>query len=127
MEHEEHFGGPAADALDVAQRLDQRLVVERGPGGRVEAALDEMRGQVAHVARLALGEADLAQRRSAEGARRVAGDSVGNACIGALRASLRATSRRQIASAALTEICWPTIARHSAVNASLRRVMCRPG
>ena len=31
VEHQEHFRCPPADALDVAQRLDQRLVVERGP------------------------------------------------------------------------------------------------
>jgi len=32
-----------------------------------------------------------------------------------------ATNRRQIESAALTEICWPTIARASVVKGSLRR------
>ncbi len=73
VEHEEHFGRPATDALDVAQRLDERLVVERRPSGRVEPAFDEMRGEVANVARLAPREPDLAQRRGrqAHDARRV--------------------------------------------------------
>ncbi len=37
------------------------------------------------------------------------------------------TSLSQIVCAALTEICWPTIARASVVNGSPRRTMWMPG
>src|SRR5439155_1572029 len=39
----------------------------------------------------------------------------------------QATKRRQIESAALTEICWATMARASVVNGSLRRTRWMPG
>ena len=55
-----------------------------------------------------------------------AGSSRGNARCASPGAAA-ATKRRQIASAALTEICWPVIARASAVNASLRRFRLAPG
>jgi hypothetical protein len=40
---------------------------------------------------------------------------------------LAATNRSQIACAAFTEICWPTIARARVVNGSERRVRWMPG
>src|SRR5208337_3636966 len=46
VEHEEHLRGPAADALDVDQGGDQRLVVELLPMPRIEATGGEMPGQI---------------------------------------------------------------------------------
>ena len=47
VEHQEHLRGPAADALDVDQRLDQRLVVERRPrrAGRARRTRNGARGR----------------------------------------------------------------------------------
>ena len=56
VEDEEHLGGPAADPPDVGEPLDQRLVVERRPLGRIERARREMTGEVAQVVGLALRE-----------------------------------------------------------------------
>ena len=120
VEDEEHLGGPAADALDLDERGDQRVVVELAPRSGIERARFETRREIAQVVDLAPRQPAVAQRSDARGgdddgieARRTPSIS--------RRASTVATKRRQIDSAALTEICWPTIARASVVNGSWRR------
>src|SRR5205823_7132829 len=62
VEDEEHLGGPSSDALDVGQRLDQRLVVERRPRCRIKFPGHEMPGEVSNVFGLALGHTAAAKR-----------------------------------------------------------------
>ena len=98
--------------LHVDEPFDQGLVGEAGPLRRVERAGHEVTREVAHVGGLALGEAAAAQRRQARAAeaRRVEPRRRAGA------AAVATTTRSQIVCAALTEICWPTIARASVVN-----------
>ena len=80
-----------------------------------------MAREVAQVLGLALGQA----ARGASVGSRVAADARRDRAASGVAARRRAatTKRSQIVCAALTEICWPTIARASVVNGSPRR--CR--
>src|SRR5271165_3355901 len=63
VEHQEHLRRPAADALDVDQLRDERLVIERPPALGVETTGGEMGGQIGEVFGLALRQSAGAQRR----------------------------------------------------------------
>ena len=114
VEDQEHLGGPAADALDLGQRRDQRLVVELPPALRVERSRGEVRSEIAQILGLAFGQTAVAQCGDVDRGdpARVELREGGRLAAGATAA----TNRRQIASAALTEICWPTMARASVVK-----------
>jgi small GTP-binding protein len=67
VEDQEHLGGPAADALDLGERRDQRLVVELPPGLRVERPGGEVRSEIAQILGLAFGQAAVAQCGDVDG------------------------------------------------------------
>ena len=122
VEHQEHLGRPAADALDVDERFDEGLVVERRPFARIEARRREMLREIADVFRLASATARMRAALRCACAARGPGRAVR-----AGPPSQAFSTRSQIVCAALTEICCPTIARASVVNGSPRRVAWRPG
>src|SRR5262249_29732798 len=51
-EHEEHVGGPYADAFDVSKRGDYLLIGHLGQFGEIHLAADGMLGQIADVTQL---------------------------------------------------------------------------
>ena len=73
VEDEEHLGGPAADAADADQLLDDRLVVHLAPACRPDRARLEVLGEVAQVldlARRQAGGADVRRVEREHGVRR---------------------------------------------------------
>src|SRR3954465_14433188 len=57
VEHEEHLGGPAADATHFGQLLDDRLVVHGRPLVHMDAAVREVLREIGDVFDLAVGQA----------------------------------------------------------------------
>ena len=113
VEDQEHLGGPAADAADADQLLDDRLVVHLLPGATWTAPDSKCSARSRRYSTLRADSPAARMRRrssasTAAGARRVDGPAVS------------AAKRSQTDCAAFTEICWPTMERASVVKASPR-------
>ena len=61
-EHQEHLGGPAAEALDRGQALDHALVRQRLELVELQPAVDDARAQIAEIADLLPAQPDPAKR-----------------------------------------------------------------
>jgi hypothetical protein len=60
-EYKKHLRGPAADALDLCQLVDQLLVVQVAPAGKVQRSVEEVLGEIDEISGFLAGEAAGAQ------------------------------------------------------------------
>ncbi len=63
MEHQEHFSGPFADALDLGEMRDDLVIGHFMEAIEIQLAVANVRGQVLYIERLFFREADAAQFR----------------------------------------------------------------
>ena len=101
-EHQEHLGGPAAEALHRRQPFDHHLVGQRVELVELQAPVGDARAQVAQIADFLTAQADAAQRRIV--------DASMAAASGIRPSGNSATNRPKIVAAAFVESCWLTIA-----------------
>ena len=67
VEHEEHFGCPAANAGELGEFGDDRVIRHGGPAVGVHGAMVEPVGEAVHIADFLAGEADAAEGLWREG------------------------------------------------------------
>ena len=104
VEDQEHLGGPAADAADADQLLDDRLVVHLAASAPTWTAPD-----CEVLARGRTGTRPCAPTGPRRACRGASSASTAFGASGSTAPAVSATKRSHTACAALTEICWPTI------------------